>query len=136
MLPSSSILLAHGSRDKRWCETFESGLESIRGQLHCPSSLAYMEMAEPSLEQVVEQHYEQGVRHFDILPLFFSAGRHLLIDVPEQLDALRLKLGDVTIDLHSPLGEEPDFWQFLGTLINRAMIEKTILDETTTETGD
>jgi sirohydrochlorin cobaltochelatase len=98
------ILLAHGSRDSRWCETFESGLESITGQLDYPSSLAYMEMSTPSLEQVIEKEYKAGVRLFEILPLFFAAGRHLLIDVPEQLDQLRLQLQDVTIRLHPPIG--------------------------------
>jgi sirohydrochlorin cobaltochelatase len=113
------ILLAHGSRDSRWCDTFESGLESIIGHLDYPSSLAYMEMATPSLEQVIDKEYEAGVRVFEILPLFFAAGRHLLIDVPEQLDLLRLQLQDVTIRLHPPIGKEPDFWDFLGIMLNK-----------------
>lgn len=112
------ILLAHGSRDSRWCETFESGLESIKTLLQHPSSLAYMEMATPRLEQVIEQQYEAGTRVFEILPLFFAAGRHLLIDVPEQLDLLRHRWSDVTITLHEPLGKEPEFWTFVGDMLN------------------
>ncbi len=88
------------------------------------SSLAYMEMAEPSLEQVIEFKHEKGIKNFDIIPLFFSAGRHLLFDVPEQLETLRLKLKNVTITLHPPLGEEPEFWAFLGITINRKLNAK------------
>ena len=43
------ILLAHGSSDERWCRTFEAlatpTLESVPG-----SRIAYMELAEPSLD--------------------------------------------------------------------------------------
>ena len=122
------ILLAHGSRDSRWCETFESGLESITTLLQYPSTLAYMEMATPSLEKVIEQEYEAGTRIFEILPLFFAAGRHLLIDVPEQLAVLRLKFKDVTIRLHEPLGKEPDFWVFLGDMLNEKIPALTPID--------
>jgi sirohydrochlorin cobaltochelatase len=121
MTNTHSILLAHGSRDKRWCDNLESGLESIENLLDHQSSLAYMEMAEPSLEQVIEGQYENGMRNFDIIPLFFSAGRHLLFDVPKQLEVLRLKLENVTIKLHPPLGEEPEFWAFLGAAINKKL---------------
>ena len=113
-----TILLAHGSRDQRWCDTLEAGLESVGELLHHQASLAYMEMAEPSLEQLIQREYAAGVRLFEIFPLFFSAGKHLLIDVPEQLDKLRLELAGVTISLNTPLGNEPGFWQFIGKLLN------------------
>ena len=87
-----------------------------------------MEMATPSLEQVIEQEYEAGTRIFEILPLFFAAGRHLLIDVPEQLDLLRLQWSDVTIRLHEPLGKEPDFWLFLGNMLNKKIPPQIPID--------
>ena len=76
------ILLAHGSRDPNWCGTFETGLAVINRHLEANACLAYMEMAAPGLDTVISKYYLKGVRHFDILPLFFAEGRHLLHDVP------------------------------------------------------
>jgi sirohydrochlorin cobaltochelatase len=116
-----NILLAHGSRDQRWCDTLEAGLDSVSELLHHQASLAYMEMAEPSLEQLIQREYAAGSRVFEIFPLFFSAGKHLLIDVPEQVDKLRLELAGVTINLNTPLGNEPGFWHFIGSMLNKKL---------------
>ena len=113
------ILLAHGSRDKHWCETFTQGLGSIEQLLNKPASLAFMEMASPSLEQVIEREYAAGTRHFSITPLFLAAGRHLLVDVPQQLEELKTQFGGSSFSLHQPLGQESDFWLFIAKFINR-----------------
>lgn len=111
------ILLAHGSRDSRWCRTFEQGLKAINARLDHQASLAYMEMATPTLAEVVETFYAQGTRNFRIVPLFFAAGRHLLHDVPAQLEALEQQWPGVRLILHEAVGEQPGFWSFLGELI-------------------
>ena len=111
------ILLAHGSRDSNWCDTFESGLGVINSYLQNGASLAYMEMATPSLETVIATHYLDGVRKFDVLPLFFSAGRHLLHDVPTQIEKLERENKGVEIFLRDAVGRQSEFWQALGSMI-------------------
>lgn len=123
-MSSHSILLAHGSRDALWCQTLENGLKSMQADLLQPVSLAYMEMASPSLETQVIERYQQGDRHFIILPLFFSAGRHLLVDVPGQLEALQQLYPDVSFSLKEPLGKQAIFWQFLSGAINDQLSEQ------------
>lgn len=117
-MQSHFILLAHGSRDKRWCETLEDGLKAMQQSLTQPVSLAYMEMATPSLENVIANQYAAGERHFTVLPLFFAAGRHLLIDVPKQLQALKQQYPDADFLLNEPLGKQNAFWHFLAGAIN------------------
>ena len=67
------ILLAHGSSDARWCETFEKlaepTVESIEN-----AAIAYMELAEPSLDTIVNRAKGQGVEQFTVVPLFLAAG--------------------------------------------------------------
>jgi len=111
------ILLAHGSRDSNWCHTFESGLEVINSYLQEGACLAYMEMARPSLENVITTHYLSGVRKFNILPLFFAAGRHLLHDVPTQIENLQREHAGVEITLLEAVGRQGEFWHALGAMI-------------------
>lgn len=120
-MQSHYILLAHGSKDPLWCQTLAEGLESMRESLTQPVSLAYMELASPSLEELVESRYQFGDRHFTVLPLFFAAGRHLLVDVPAQLQALKQHYGDTEFVLNEPLGKDHTFWQFLAASINQQL---------------
>jgi len=115
--PRQLILLAHGSRDSNWCATFENGLQVINGALAQDACLAYMEMASPSLETVIANHYLRGVRQFNILPLFFAAGRHLLHDVPEQIENLQQTHPGLDVRLLEAVGRQDEFWQALGTMI-------------------
>ena len=116
-MQSKLILLAHGSKDKNWCQTFEGGLQTINKNLDHDAVLAYMEMATPSLETVISTRYLLGVRRFRVLPLFFAAGRHLLQDVPEQICKLQSRYDDLEIQLSKNVGEHELFWQFLGNMI-------------------
>ncbi|MCR8915581.1 cobalamin biosynthesis protein CbiX [Marinobacter panjinensis] len=99
------ILLAHGSSDQRWCQTFEKlatpTLESVAG-----SRIAYMELAEPSLETIISEGKKDGIGAFTIIPLFLAAGRHLRKDVPGMIEELQVT-HDVTITLAPPIGENP-----------------------------
>ncbi len=115
--PRQLILLAHGSRDSNWCATFEHGLQVINGALAQDACLAYMEMASPSLETVIANHYLRGVRQFNILPLFFAAGRHLLHDVPEQIENLQQAHPGLDIRLLEAVGRQDEFWHALGVMI-------------------
>ena len=83
----------------RRCQTFELGLKTINQRLEKNASLAYMEMASPSLEHVISKNYLQGERSFEVLPLFFAAGRHLLHDVPEKITRLNQQFKGVDITL-------------------------------------
>ena len=112
------ILLAHGSPDPRWRGTFEAGLAAIRPRLVNNTSLAYMEMASPTLHDVIRGEYEQGTTRYIIVPLFFAAGRHLLEDVPRQIDELKESFANIDIELRDAVGENSAFWEFLADALN------------------
>lgn len=102
---SQVILLAHGSSDQRWCETFEKlaapTLQSVEN-----SAIAYMELAEPSLDSIIAEGKQNGIGQFTIVPLFLAAGRHLRKDVPAMIDDLE-RQHQVTIRLADPIGMNP-----------------------------
>ncbi|MBB5320373.1 sirohydrochlorin chelatase [Marinobacter oulmenensis] len=103
--PHRIILLAHGSSDQRWCDTFEQlaapTLESVEG-----SAIAYMELASPTLEDVVGTGKQNGIEQFTVVPLFLAAGRHLRKDVPGMIADLEARFG-VVIRLADPIGKNP-----------------------------
>lgn len=103
--PHQIILLAHGSSDKRWCETFEKLAEPTLRSIE-NSAIAYMELAEPSMETIVAQAKEQGTEQFTVVPLFLAAGRHLRKDVPAMIEEI-VKQHDVKMRLADPIGLNP-----------------------------
>lgn len=114
-----TILLAHGSSDSQWCQTFEKlatpTLDAVPN-----SVIAYMELSQPSLEEIVAESVSRGYRRFVVLPLFLAAGRHLRKDVPRMIAALE-EQHRVVISLAPPIGENPH----LGRAI-RAVVEETL----------
>ena len=113
------ILLAHGSSDPRWCETFEKlakpTLESVPG-----SRIAYMELAEPSIETIIAEGTRAGTRIFKIIPLFLAAGRHLRKDVPGMIRDLEQKY-EATITLSAPVGENPQLGEAIRDVVNQEL---------------
>ncbi|MGC8120500.1 sirohydrochlorin chelatase [Marinobacter sp. VGCF2001] len=99
------ILLAHGSSDARWCETFERLAEPTVQSID-NAAIAYMELAEPSLDTIIADGSRQGTEHFTIIPLFLAAGRHLRKDVPAMIEKLEAEHG-VSIRLADPIGMNP-----------------------------
>ena len=110
---SANVLLAHGSRDPQWQAPFVVIAERIKTKEQENNQsgestrleLSYMELSEPSLEQVCEDLAKDGYEIINIYPIFFAAGRHLRIDVPKQLKDIEADLG-ITTHLHPPVGQE------------------------------
>ncbi|HEY9118134.1 MAG TPA: CbiX/SirB N-terminal domain-containing protein [Marinobacter sp.] len=113
------ILLAHGSSDQRWCQTFEKlatpTLESVDG-----SRIAYMELAEPSLGTIISEGKKDGIDSFIIIPLFLAAGRHLRKDVPRMIEELQAT-HNVTIALAPPIGENPELGHAIRDVVNQEL---------------
>ncbi len=118
-MDSQIILLAHGSRDRRWCGTFEelatATLEAVPG-----SRIAYMELAAPSLRDIVEEGCKQKVQNYSVVPLFLAAGRHLRKDIPAMIAELESEYG-VSIQLLPPIGENPLLGQAIRDIVISTM---------------
>ena len=98
----SLILLAHGSKDPKWCKSFEDLVGAGR-DLHL--HLAYMDLIQPSLLSVTEQLSNQGIRKIKILPLFMSSGGHIDKDIPKQAEELKAKFPKINFEILPPIGE-------------------------------
>jgi len=111
------ILLAHGSRDPLWAKTFEAFTKNARAK-HSNTTLAYMELCTPSLEQEIDKGVKNGYHHISILPLFLARGKHLRYDVPKLLKQYELK-HNIVIKLLAPLGEQAELATAVELFIDR-----------------
>lgn len=110
-----TILLAHGSRDKRWAKPFETIINEVSGQ-HSAVSLAFMELSSPTLEEAITTAYGRGAKDIAILPLFFAAGKHLREDVPGMIESISAPL-EARIELLPPIGEHPEFLRTVTNIV-------------------
>lgn len=122
--PHQVILLAHGSSDKRWRDTFECLAEPTLRSVQ-NSAIAYMELAEPSLDTIVHEGKQHGVEHFTIVPLFLAAGRHLRKDVPAMIVDLEAK-HKVNIRLADPIGMNPKLGEAIRDVVNEELDAVTV----------
>ena len=111
------ILLAHGSRDPLWAKTFEKFTHNARVK-YTNTTLAYMELCTPSLEQAVETGVKRGYDQISVLPLFLARGKHLRFDVPKLLNKYERKHG-IKINLLAPLGEQAELATAVELFIDR-----------------
>ena len=112
------ILLAHGSSDERWKVPFEELLARVTGEVSADKvSLAYMELCQPSVENVLQTLPEDKL-NIAIYPLFFAQGRHLRKDVPEQLALLNNEHRSLT--LLAPIGHDTE----VVSAMQRAIVSK------------
>lgn len=114
---SHTLLLAHGSRDPQWCQPFIDLVDALQRE---DVSLAFMELASPSLSEAVDQLVALNIRHLRILPLFFAAGRHLREDVPLEIQRLQMKYPHISLELLAPVGQHPVMQKALAQVITGA----------------
>ncbi len=102
------ILFAHGSRDPRWAEPFETIREAIQARSPAlPVRLAYLELMQPDLATAADELVAEGCTRIDVLPLFLGTGGHLRRDLPPLVEAIQTRHPQIVATLHAAAGEAP-----------------------------
>lgn len=122
--PHRIILLAHGSSDQRWCETFERLAQPTLNAVE-DAAIAYMELAEPSMADIISRGKQEGANNFTVVPLFLAAGRHLRKDVPAMIDELEKEF-EVTIRLAEPIGQNPHLGEAIRDVVQEELAKAAI----------
>lgn len=119
MNASLLILLAHGSRDTEWNECLRRMTRELRQTTGKNVSLAFMDLAEPDLEAVLERDACQGARHqkIEILPLFLADAGHVRRDIPKIVAAAEEKYPGLRIQTLPAIGSHPLFFEALKRII-------------------
>lgn len=120
-MKTKTILLAHGSSDPQWSNTFVE-LTRISLNKHVDACLAFMELSTPSIEDAVKQAKDEGYEKVVVLPLFLAKGRHLKKDVPAMLDEYKANY-QIETELMAPIGEHPLLGEAISQIIDDLLIQ-------------
>jgi sirohydrochlorin ferrochelatase len=106
----SLILVAHGSRrgaSNDEVRLLTRGLAEKAGDSFDQVSCAFLELAEPSIPDGIEQAVQAGADEVVVLPYFLSAGRHVAEDIPALVGGKQREHPRVRIRIAEYLGSEP-----------------------------
>ncbi len=122
MKRSCLVLLAHGSRNAKWSGTLDTALDPLRDEFGRERVyLAYLQMARPTLSDVVRTVAAEGARTIRILPLMISEGNHLQEDVPSEVEALVEEYPSISIEVLPPIGKHPLFQEMMRRLVRESL---------------
>ena len=117
------LLVAHGSRrDESNEEVRQLALQlgtNAGGRFDQVAS-AFLELAEPSIPDGLRAMIRAGASEVTVLPYFLSAGRHVVTDIPGEVNIVRAESPGVEITLAPYLGASPDVVDILLGLASAA----------------
>ena len=110
------LVVAHGSRrmesnDEVRALTGRLGVEAdgLYAQVQC----AFLELAEPSIPDGLRAAIAAGATQVTVVPYFLSAGRHVVMDIPAEIEVVRKEYPDIEIVLAPYVGAAPGLTDLL-----------------------
>lgn len=100
------LLVAHGSRREASNEEVRrlaAKMDTLPHDFDAISS-AFLELTEPLIPDGIRQAVAAGADEVVILPYFLSAGRHVVTDVPAEVDSVRSEFPDTKLTIAPYLG--------------------------------
>lgn len=95
------LIIAHGSRlqtSNDEVRALGDSLESMPDMNFTQINVAFLELCEPSISQSIEELVSSGVQEIVVLPYFLNKGRHVSEDVPGELQKMRERYPDLSIN--------------------------------------
>ena len=99
------LIIAHGSRSDTANDEFRALVEAVAesapgaGEEYVAVLPCFLELAQPSLVEAIQQLEHQPVTHVQLYPLFFNKGKHVGKDIPAQVEDARERFPALTIEL-------------------------------------
>ena len=100
------LVVAHGSRREASNEEVRDLAQRLarrQGEFEFVHS-AFLEIAEPSIPAGLERCIDQGARDIVVLPHFLAAGRHVIEDIPAEIESVKTSYPHVSIRITPHLG--------------------------------
>lgn len=103
------VLFGHGARDPAWATPFEALRELIQLQLPAlPVRLAFLELMQPHLPQLLQQLAADGITEVSVVPIFLGQGGHVRRDLPALIEQARQDYPQMVINVAQAVGEQPE----------------------------
>ncbi|MDZ5622274.1 sirohydrochlorin chelatase [Nocardioides bizhenqiangii] len=122
MAAPALVALAHGSRDPRSAATVTAlvnEVKALRPDLRIEK--AFLELAKPSFQTVVDKLVRAGYEEIVVVPLLLNEAFHARVDVPEQIAEATTRHPGLQIRATDVLGLEPRFLEVLDERMRTAL---------------
>jgi precorrin-8X/cobalt-precorrin-8 methylmutase len=120
MTQTAVIVLGHGSRSPEATEQFLRVVDMLAPRLPGRVVLpAFMELAPPSLPEVVNRAVEAGATDIVVLPCFLFMGNHIKHDIPENVAEAAEPHPGVRFEVREPIGPDPRVAELLLDRLGR-----------------
>jgi sirohydrochlorin cobaltochelatase len=114
---SALIVLGHGSRNPAATAQFMELVAQLSTRRDGPVLPAFMELAEPSLDDAVVEAVAGGADEIVVQPCFLFDGMHIRRDIPEMLAGFASGHPAMTFRFGRPLGADA---RIVDILLERA----------------
>jgi sirohydrochlorin ferrochelatase len=121
-VPVAVVLAGHGSRSAEANAALVELAKALAADVGVPVTAAYLEMAEPSIPDVLRATARDGARRIVLVPYFLSPGMHVRRDLEAIAQASREELG-VKIDVAEFLGAHPGVLGLLAGLTRATLAD-------------
>lgn len=101
------LLVAHGSRRKQSNDEVILLAEKLKASCSDKYDIvhaAFLELAEVLIPDGIKQCVDDGATSIVVLPYFLNSGRHVVEDIPNEVNTCLPKYPDTKISLASHLG--------------------------------
>ena len=117
------LLVAHGSRRDASNDEIRILAKRLQTMSHPFKEIdcAFLEIARPSIYEALQRFIVIGAKDIVVLPYFLSAGRHVTMDIPEQVEQVKNQYPNVKIDIVSYLGAS----EMIAELVMQLAFEKS-----------
>jgi sirohydrochlorin ferrochelatase len=117
--PDAVLLVAHGSRRDQAARELVATAEQLAAASGLTVLAAFLEINSPSIVEGLEALLGRGARVIWVLPYFLNSGRHIVADVPRQVDAVRGGNREAEIEILPHVGSHPGMLRLLVEMVRR-----------------
>ncbi len=101
------IIIAHGSKIKSSNDEIENIALKIKQNIQDNNllvSFSFLELAEPSIYDSASKAIENGCKKIKFFPYFLAAGKHVKVDIPDEINHLKNKYPQISFELLPHIG--------------------------------
>ncbi len=97
------LVVGHGSRLPEVNGKFRELIEILKRSTGRDVRGANLTLADPKLEEVICEMYEEGFRRITVIPYFLSDGAHVVKHIPEIIRRMEAQLRGLKFSIESSL---------------------------------
>ncbi len=101
------ILIAHGSRKQESNDEFILLVDKLREEKDLSFTqvkAAFLEIAKPDIQTIVKELVSKEIKEIVIYPYFLNSGKHVIFDIPSQIEDEKIKYPNIEFKLLDHFG--------------------------------